>query len=229
MKTIFLTAILFTLMALNGCKSEQEIRPNFVVIMVDDMGYSDIGCYGAVHIQTPELDRLASEGMTMRNFSNTGKCHSSRVSLMSGLWCNQAGNSSLKYAVTFPQVLQQSGYNTGMTGKWHIAKEPQDWGFDKYFGHLSGFSDYVGGDKTFRNGREVFSDFGKTTEDFYTTDAMTDYAIQYINDWEEEDEKPFMLYIAYNAPHSPLQAPKELIEKYRGRFMEGWDANQKKR
>lgn len=229
MKKLHLITILLLILSSLGEISLYAQKPNFVIIMVDDMGYSDIGCYGAELIQTPQLDRLASEGMKMRNFSNTAKCHVSRVSLMSGLWCDQAGNSTLKYAVTFPQVLQQAGYNTGMTGKWHIAKEPQDWGFDKYFGHLSGSTDYVGGNLTFRNDREVFSDFGETTEDFYTTDAMTDYAIKYINDWEEDDDNPFLLYIAYNAPHSPLQAPKEMIEKYRGKFMNGWEANQQER
>jgi arylsulfatase len=197
--------------------------------MVDDMGYADIGCYGATEIETPQIDKIADQGLRMRNFSNTAKCHSSRVSLLSGLWCNQAGSSSLKHAVTFPEVLQKSGYQTGMTGKWHLVKNPLDWGFDRYFGHLSGSTDYVGGDKTFRDGREVFDTFGKNTGEFYTTDAMTDYAIKYINEWEKEDDKPFALYIAYNAPHSPLQAPKELIEKYRGRFMDGWKANQKRR
>jgi len=229
MKTFGLITIMLLSLLLTGCVSERTEKPNFVIIMVDDMGYADIGCYGAVEIESPQIDQIAEEGIMMRHFYNTAKCHSSRVSLLSGLWCNQAGNSSLKNALTFPQVLQQAGYNTGMTGKWHLAKNPLDWGFDKYFGHLSGSTDYVGGDNTFRDGREIYNEFGNTTEEFYTTDAMTDYAIKYIKDWEGEDDKPFMLYIAYNAPHSPLQAPKELIEKYRGRFMDGWEANQNKR
>jgi len=204
-------------------------RPNFVIIMADDMGYADLGCYGATVIETPQLDTIASNGIMMRNFSNTGKCHSSRVSLLSGLWCSQAGNSSLKYSVTFPQVLKEAGYHTGMSGKWHLAKHPIDFGFERYFGHLNGFSDFVGGNKHFRDDREPFNDFGKTTDEFYTTDAMTDYAIKYINDWEKQDDNPFALYIAYNAPHSPLQAPKTLIEKYRGKFIDGWEANQKGR
>jgi len=116
-----------------------------------------------------------------------------------------------------------------MTGKWHLKKNPLDWGFEKYFGHLSGSTDFVGGNDTFRDGREVFNDFGKTANEFYLTDVLTDYAIKYLNDWEKEDDKPFALYIAYNAPHSPLQAPESLIRKYRGKFMEGWEANQRKR
>tara|TARA_B110000114_G_scaffold168672_1_gene191800 strand:- start:308 stop:1912 length:1605 start_codon:yes stop_codon:yes gene_type:complete len=217
------------LIALLCSSSLYAQKPNFVIIMVDDMGYADIGCYGASVIETPQLDMIASQGMKMRNFSNTAKCHVSRTSLMSGLWHNQAGSSSLQYAVTFPQVLQQSGYHTGMTGKWHLSKHPMDWGFDKYFGHLNGYTDCVGGNKYFTDQREVFDEFGENAEEFYSTDAFTDYAIEYINEWEKDDEKPFVLYIAYNAPHSPLQAPKELIEKYRGKFKDGWEANQKKR
>lgn len=116
-----------------------------------------------------------------------------------------------------------------MTGKWHLRKNPLDFGFDPYFGHLSGFTDYIGGDATFKINREEFSDFGNASKEFYTTNVMTDYAVEYINNWEKQDDKPFALYIAYNAPHSPLQAPKELIEKYRGKFMKGWKANQHER
>jgi arylsulfatase len=204
-------------------------RPNFVIIMVDDMGYSDIGCYGAAVIETPRLDQIASQGMKMRHFVNTGKCHSSRASLLAGLWCDQAGGASLKHAVVFPKVLKDAGYRTGMTGKWHLQKHPLDWGFEKYFGHLSGSTDFVGGNDTFRDGRKVFHDFGETAAEFYLTDVLTDHAIKYIHEWEKEDDTPFALYIAYNAPHSPLQAPEHLVRKYRGKFMEGWEANQKKR
>ena len=123
----------FLVLTCYSCTTKQEKQPNYVIIMVDDMGYADIGCYGAVEIETPQIDKIAGEGIMMRHFYNTAKCHSSRVSLLSGLWCNQAGNSSLRNAVTFPQVLQQAGYHTGMTGKWHLVKNPLDWGFDKYF------------------------------------------------------------------------------------------------
>ncbi len=207
---------------------DQTDHPNIVIIMVDDMGYSDIGCYGAEVIETPRIDQLAEKGLKMRNFYNTGKCHSSRVSLLSGLWCDQAGSISLRYAVTFPQLLKNAGYNTGMIGKWHLNNHPMDYGFDKYFGHLSGASDYIGGNTTWQYGRDVYSDFGATAKEFYATDAMTDYAIQFINEFEKDEEKPFILYIAYNAPHSPLQAPEALVRKYRGRFMDGWETIQQK-
>ncbi|MEP4132968.1 MAG: arylsulfatase [Cyclobacteriaceae bacterium] len=211
-------------------KGTDSERPNFVIIMADDLGYADIGSYGATIIETPNIDSIANRGIKFKNFSNTAKCHVSRVSLISGLWCDQAGNSSLKNATPFPMVLKDAGYFTGMAGKWHLYKNPLDWGFEKYFGHLSGFSDYVGGNGSFRMGREKYDEFGETTEDFYTTDAMTDYAIEFISDWkQQEDSKPFALYIAYNAPHSPLQAPKKLIEKYRGKFMKGWEYNQSQR
>ncbi len=203
-------------------------HPNIIIIMVDDMGYSDLGCYGAEIIQTPRIDKIAEKALKMRNFYNTGKCHSSRVSLLSGLWCDQAGSGSLRHALTFPQLFKKSGYNTGMIGKWHLSNHPLDWGFDKYFGHLSGASDYIGGNSTWHYGRESFNDFGPTAEEFYATDAMTDYAIEFINEFKKDEEKPFVLYIAYNAPHSPLQAPEALVRKYRGRYTEGWEKIQQK-
>ncbi len=206
-------------------EKDETDHPNFVIIMVDDMGYSDLGCYGAAVIETPQIDKIAENGLKMRHFYNTGKCHSSRVSLLSGLWCDQAGSSSLRHAVTFPQLLKTAGYNTGMIGKWHLNDHPMDWGFDKYFGHLSGATDYIAGNSTWRLGREVYNDFGESADEFYATEAMTDYAISFINDFNMED-KPFALYIAYNAPHSPLQAPEALVKKYRGKYMDGWETIQ---
>jgi len=199
-------------------QAEDTERPNIVLIMADDLGFADLGCYGS-EIETPQLDRLAAGGLRFSQFYNTAKCHSSRVSLLTGLYSFQAGEESLNRGVTLAEVLSEAGYFTAMSGKWHLKKEPTDRGFHRYFGHLSGMTDFFIGDNTFRLNGKPFSDFG---EDFYTTDAMTDYGIRFIDEAREK-EKPFFLYLAYNAPHYPLQAPKEDVKKYRGNYKQGWD------
>ena len=199
-------------------------RPDIVLIMADDLGFADLGCYGG-EIETPNLDSLAEGGLRFSQFYNTAKCHSSRVCLLTGLYCNQAGNSSLKKGVTIAQVLHGAGYFTAMTGKWHLKNQPTDWGFERYFGHLSGCCNFFKGDSTFRLNGEPFKDFG---EDFYTTDANTDYAIRFLDE-AAKTEKPFFLYIAYNAPHYPLHAPEKEVMKYRGKYRVGWDELRKQR
>ena len=193
-------------------------RPNIVLILADDLGFSDLGCYGG-EIETPRLDKLAANGLRFRQFYSTSKCHSSRVSLLTGLYCFQAGNSQLTRGVTLAQVLRSAGYSTTMTGKWHLAGEPTDYGFERYFGHLSGATNFFSGDDSFRLNGKPWSEFDET---FYTTDANTDYAIRFLEE-VHDDEKPFFLYVAYNAPHYPLHAPRREVEKYRGRYRKGWD------
>ncbi len=193
-------------------------RPNIVVIMVDDMGYSDLGCYGS-EIETPRLDALASQGLRFSQFYNTAKCHSSRVSLLTGQYCIAAGNRSMSCAVTSAEVLRKSGYFTAMTGKWHLQKEPTDFGFDRYFGHLSGACNFFKGDKTFRlNGQPwQVPDSG-----FYTTVADVDYALKFLAE-ARATKQPWYLYVAFNAPHAPLHALPEDYAKYKGRYDAGWD------
>ena len=106
-------------------------RPNILLIMADDLGFSDIGCYGS-EIPTPNLDKLAGNGLRFTQFYNTSKCHSSRVSLLSGLYCDQAGGESLSRGATIAEVLKKAGYFTAMSGKWHLSKQPTDFGFDRY-------------------------------------------------------------------------------------------------
>ena len=194
-------------------------QPNFLLVMVDDLGYSDLGCYGS-EIDTPNLDKLAATGMRFSQFYNTAKCHSSRVSLMTGRWCKQAGDTAMTHAVTIPEVLQPAGYFTAMTGKWHLDKEPTDFGFQRYFGHLSGATNYFKGDKTFRlNGQPfIVPDKG-----FYTTTANVDRAIEFIGE-ARTAKKPWFQYIAFNAPHSPLQPLEQDFKKYLGRYDVGWDS-----
>lgn len=193
-------------------------QPNIVVILTDDLGFSDLGCYGS-EIETPNLDRLAANGLRFSQFYNTAKCHSSRVSLLSGQWCRQAGDESLQHAVTIPEVLKGAGYSTVMTGKWHLKQEPTDFGFDRYFGHLSGATNYYRGDNTFRLNGEKWE---VPKDGFYTTVADVDYALKFLDEVRGE-QKPWFLYVAFNAPHAPLQPLKEDYDKYLGRYDVGWD------
>lgn len=186
--------------------------------MADDLGFADLGCYGS-EIETPRLDQLAAQGLRMTQFYNTAKCHSSRVSLLTGLYCDQAGAESLERGTTIARQLREAGYFTAMSGKWHLHDQPTDHGFDRYFGHLSGATNYFTGDNTFRLNGKVWNDFDS---DFYTTIANTDYALQFVDEALESD-RPFFLYLAYNAPHYPLQALKQDYEKYRQRYQAGWD------
>lgn len=203
---------------------ESRSKTNVIVILVDDMGYSDLGCSGS-EIPTPNIDRLANDGMRFTQFYNTGKCEPTRSALLSGLYHPEVGVGALEHCMTLGEAMQQAGYFTLAAGKWHMSKQPTDRGFDRYFGHLSGATDYFSGDKTFRlNGQP----FAVPKEGFYTTDANTDYAIRFIDEAATQP-KPFFLYLAYNAPHYPLQAPKEVVEKYIGKYRCGWDELRKRR
>lgn len=227
----FLLSSLLILPLLAVAKLE---RPNIVLIMADDLGIADVGCYGA-EIKTPHLDRLAKDGLRFSQFYNTAKCHSSRVSLLTGLYCDQAGSNSLARGATIAEVLRSAGYSTAMSGKWHLHKNPVDFGFERYWGHLSGATNFFTGDDTFRLNREKWS-VPKTLNGrpFYATHAITDFALQFLNEMVPEsgkpkDDKPFLLYLAYNAPHYPLQAPKADVEKYKGWYDVGWEAIRKQR
>jgi arylsulfatase len=221
-------------------------RPNIVIVMVDDMGFSDIGCYGS-EIKTPNLDQLAANGLRFKQFYNTGRCCPTRASLMTGLHPHQTGIGHMtegpelpsplenepyqgflnQQCVTLAQVLKGAGYHTLMTGKWHLSyhrKEgwPLQRGFDKYFGIISGASHYVKPDKL--RGLTYMNEPVEAPEGFYVTDAFTDYACQFVEESLEEETKPFFLYLAYNAPHWPLQAKPEDLAKYEGTYQEGWEA-----
>jgi arylsulfatase A-like enzyme len=200
------------------CAAAGPARPNIVVVLTDDLGFSDLGCYGS-EIETPTLDKLAAGGLRFSQFYNTAKCHSSRVSLLSGRWCRQAGDESLSRAVTIPEILGSAGYFTAMAGKWHLQKEPTDFGFERFFGHLSGACNYFKGDKTFRlNGQP----WQVPDQGFYTTVANVDHAIGFVDEARQAN-KPFFMYLAFNAPHAPLQPLEVDYKKYLGRYDSGWD------
>jgi len=196
--------------------------PNIVVILADDLGFSDLGCYGG-EIETPNIDRLAAEGLRFSQFYNTSKCHSSRVSLLTGLYCDQAGSEALSRGATLAEVLGAAGYATAMSGKWHLDRQPTDFGFERYWGHLSGSTNFFTGNDSFRHNGEVWEVPATLNgKPFYTTTAITDFAIDFMEEMIATD-KPFLLYAAYNAPHYPLQAPEATVKKYDGRYDAGWD------
>ncbi len=201
--------------------SAGDDRPNVLLIMVDDLGFSDLGCYGS-EIETPNLDRLAAKGLRFTQFYNTAKCHSSRIAMLTGRYALQAGDTTLKHATTTAETLGAAGYHTMMSGKWHLDQEPTDFGFARYFGHLSGACNYYRGDNTFRLNGEPWK---VPDNGFYTTVAMVDHALEFLSEARnEKSEQPWYLHVAFNAPHAPLQPLEEDYKKYLGRYDAGWDA-----
>lgn len=232
---VFFVSLLAGLMpgSLTAGAEPDRARPNIVLIMADDLGFSDLGCYGA-EIRTPNLDQLARNGLRFSQFYNTAKCHSSRVSLLTGLYCDQAGSNSLSRGATIAEALGAAGYSTAMSGKWHLSGNPVEFGFQHYWGHLSGATNFFTGDGTFRLGNKSW-DVPETLNGrpFYVTDAITDFAIDFIDEMvpsnKNPEAPPFLLYVAYNAPHYPLQAPEKEVAKYKGAYDAGWDALRKQR
>jgi len=208
-------------------------RPNIVLIMCDDMGYSDLGCCGS-EIQTPNIDRLAAEGLRFTQFYNCAKCTTTRASLVTGLHPRQGKGGLLRPdMVTLGEVLRTAGYQTSLTGKWHLGssppKRPIDRGFDEYYGLMDGccnFFDPSIPDPPYKGGRirkfahndEWITEF---PDDYYTTDAFSDHAAETIRRFAKTD-KPFFVHVCYTAPHYPLHAKPEDIAKYRGKYTMGW-------
>ncbi|TXT61979.1 MAG: Arylsulfatase [Promethearchaeota archaeon] len=224
-------------------------RPNIILILADDMGFSDIGCYGG-EIKTPNLDKLAEGGVRFTQFFNTARCSPSRASLLTGLHPHQAGIGILVedyspegYAgdlndkcITIAELLKSNGYKTYMSGKWHISTSkfevskswPNQRGFDHFYGTIVGAGSYYYPLSLTRNNENIEQEC--LNDDFYYTDAITNNAMKYINMHHKKNpNKPFFLYVSYTAPHWPLHAKPEIIEKYRGYFKEGWDILRKKR
>lgn len=224
-------------------------KPNVVLILNDDMGYSDIGCYGG-EVQTPNLDRLAAGGLRFSQFYNTARCSPSRASMLTGLHPHQTGVGILTYdsgpegyagnlnrrCVTIPQALKANGYRTYMSGKWHVASsltEPTDtWplqrGFDAFYGTIIGAGSFYD-PNTLTRGNSNAENEAKA-DGFFYTDAISDQAVAYIEQHATDHaDEPFFEYVAYTAPHWPLHAHEEDIAKYKGRFDKGWDALREER
>ena len=259
-KRLIVLAVLCFSLVTSVTQAAEETRPNIILIMVDDMGFSDLGCYGS-EIETPHLDALAAGGVRFSQFYNTARCCPTRATLMTGLHPHQTGIGWMtnppgntrgdqkppayqgylnRQCVTIAEVLQTAGYATYMTGKWHLGFNAKDrWplqrGFEKYFGCISGATRffYPEEPRGMTLGNEHITTPASTTErPFYTTDAFTDYAIGYLKEHQQDatrQEQPFFLYLAYTAPHWPLQAHEEEIKKYRGQYRSGWDELRKQR
>ena len=234
-------------------------RPNIVVILADDLGFSDIAPYGG-EVSTPNLAALAAEGVRFTQFYNTARCTPTRASLLTGLYPHQAGLGHMPdyyaeriratfnsasytdhlstFTPTIAEVLRRAGYATYMTGKWHLGYRPAEWpyarGFDRSFSGIEGAFNYYGFGIQMQNqvrDPQIAQDstlFSPPREGFFTTDAFTDCAVRYIE--EHDAARPFFLYVAYNAPHWPLQAPPQDIAKYRGKYAaQGWDRIRRER
>lgn len=214
-------------------------RPNIVLIMCDDMGFSDIGCYGG-EVQTPVLDRMAAEGQRYTQFYNNAKCTTTRASLITGLYPRKKGSLLRPNMVTIPEILAPTGYLCVLTGKWHLGSNaphrPSDRGFQHYYGLLDGccnFFDPAQPDPDFKGGKVRWfgEDDKRITEfpdNFYTTDAFTDQACAAI-DTAVDRKQPLFLHVCYTAPHYPLHAPEAEIAKYRGKYRAGWTELRKQR
>ena len=224
-------------------------RPNIIVMMADDMGWSDLGCYGS-EISTPTLDRLAANGLRFTQFYNTARCCPTRASLLSGLYPHQAGIGHMmndyglpgyrgnlnKSCVTIAQVLKGAGYQTAMCGKWHvtpkaIADQPggkDNWpvqrGFDNFFGTIDGAGSFYNPGTLTRDNAYIEPE----EKDFYYTDALGKNAVAYIDKFSAKPD-PFFLYLAFTAPHWPLHCPEETVAKYKDTYKDGWDQLRLKR
>ncbi|MBI3208888.1 MAG: arylsulfatase [Candidatus Solibacter usitatus] len=219
-------------------------RPNIVVILADDLGFSDIGCYGG-EIRTPNLDAMAKRGIRFTQFYNTARCCPTRASLLTGLYPHQAGIGHMmedrglpgyrgdlsKEAVTIAQVLRPAGYRTLMCGKWHVTPvndSKHNWplqrGFEKFYGTIHGAGSFYDPVTLTRDNTPIPPE-GK---DYYYTDALTEEAVRMIGDHANKPE-PFFLYLAYTSPHWPLHALESDIAKYKGRYKNGWDALREER
>lgn len=218
-------------------------KPNVIVIMADDLGYADLGCYGS-EIPTPNLDKLAQNGVRLTSFYNTARCCPTRAALLTGVYSHQAGIGHMmddkgadhpayrghlnETSVTIAEVMKTAGYFTAMTGKWHVGQAagtvPWKRGFDRSLNAPAGGFYYGDGKnaKVFLNGEELANDSDKLPKNWYSTDLWTDYGLRFIDE-AAKDKKPFMLYLAHNAPHFPLQAPEEDIAKFRGKYLQGWE------
>lgn len=217
--------------------AEHASVPNVVIILADDMGFSDLGCYGS-EIATPNLDRLATGGLRFTQFYNCARCCPTRAALLTGLYPHQAGVGHMvqdlgspayrgnlnRICVTIAEVLRGAGYRTLMSGKWHVTpfstdtdNWPQQRGFDRFFGLIGSVRSYYDPPTLTRGNTAI-----QAGKDFYLTDALTDNAVTFLDETSKK-KQPFFLYLAYTAPHWPMHALPQDIAKYRGKYKSGWD------
>jgi arylsulfatase len=235
--------------------AEPKGAPNIILMMADDMGYSDIGCYGG-EIDTPNLNNLAANGLRFTQFYNTGRCCPTRACLLTGVYPHQAGVGHMmndrgydgyrgdlnKQTVTIAEVLKQAGYATYISGKWHVTKHtandgpkfnwPQQRGFDRFYGTIHGAGSFYDPNSLTRGNEWVspYNDPNYKPDTFYYTDAIADNATMFIDEhYEAQSDKPFFMYVAFTAAHWPMHALPEDIAKYKGMYDEGYGAIRKAR
>ncbi len=232
--------VLGIVLLLASSSAAAESRPNFLIILADDLGFSDLGCYGS-EIATPNLDSLAANGLKFTQFYNCARCWPTRASLLSGYYPQQIGRDALPgvknnggsqgkrpaWARLLPQLLQPLGYRSYHSGKWHIDGSPSEGGFD----HSYYFNDY---DHFFTPVLHYLDDqqlpAKKLADNFYATTAIADYAIEFLRSHQKKHpNQPFFEFLAFIAPHFPLQAPAEDIARYQGRYNVGWDTLRQER
>ncbi|CAN5452447.1 arylsulfatase [soil metagenome] len=240
MRYLFLL-MTFSLSAMCTFATDGAKKPNIVVILVDDMGFSDIGCYGS-EIPTPNLDALAANGLKFTQFYNTARCCPTRAALLTGLYSHQTGIGHMvddnklpgyrgqlnNQCVTLAEAVKPAGYFTIMCGKWHVGQAhgvtPWGRGFDRSLNAAAGGFYYADNDRAqlFLNGEKIENSDPRLPKDWYTTDLWTDYSIKFVDE-AIAAKKPFLLYEAHNAPHFPIQAPEADVAKFRGKYKAGWD------
>lgn len=226
MKFIQLHLLLLAVVCGSGMAAEADRKTNVLLIMADDMGYSDAGCYGG-EIDTPGIDRLADEGIRFTRFRATPMCLTSRAALLSGMSFQDNGRGRYERVLPLPEAFRQSGYRTYLAGKWHAGDHhPVSPGFfDRFHGFLSGMTDCYSGGPDWYMDDKPFREFGG---DFDATTRITDQSIAYMREAVERGQ-PFFVFVSYNAPHHPLQARRETYEKYLGRYRDGFQAVRERR
>ena len=229
-------AVFVCIVPMSSIAPASDSRPNIIVIMADDMGWSDLGCYGG-EIKTPHIDSLAKQGLRFRQFYNNSVCGPTRASLLTGLYCQQVGHSGRRWnepkdfskCLTIAELLRSAGYHTLMVGKWQGRDLAVKRGFDRFFGpmcqgKISFFQEVKLNPFYLDDKRWQFP-----KEGFYMPDAFTDHAVQFVEEAARKDQ-PFFLYAAYIVPHWPLHAPEADIKQYRKLYrQQGWDVLRAKR
>ncbi|MBN1901905.1 arylsulfatase [Candidatus Sumerlaeota bacterium] len=249
-----LFAVFFTLHAVLDISAAPPKRPNIILILSDDMGWSDLGCFGG-EMRTPNLDSLARNGLRYTQFYNFSRCCPTRACLLTGLYSHQAGMGHMTVdwgyegyrgdlnnrCVTIAEVLREAGYANYAIGKWHVTRynkpslSTHNWplqrGFDKYYGLIWGMSSFY--DPAICRGNNYYTcenEPGYKSDEFYFTDALSDNAVEFLKQHEKEaPDKPFFMYVAYTAAHFPMHALEKDIAKYKGKFDAGYDALRKQR
>ena len=216
--TTFIRIAAAMILSLTAASGNADERPNILIVLTDDMGFSDLGCFGG-EIETPNLDALAAGGLRFTEFYNTARCWPTRATLMSGRYSNKLGPSQ----VTIAELLKKAGYNTGMVGKWHLGMNPKkdgpiQRGFDSFYGTMTGAGSFWDPYTLTRNTEAAEPD----GDDYYYTDKIGSEAVTQIKDFVKSD-KPFFQYVAFTAAHWPMHAPEKSIQKYLKRYEGGWD------